>query len=286
MIAGADAADSTRANAAAAEAAPRFIAAQNTTAARCYTGSMTSARRIADLGATLLLVACGDPSAEREAASACAGYAAQASAAEIDATPRANETAEILALEATSTLVAAQALYERIEADLIVIQQLGFTAYTPLSEAPIDDLRISFDAEGWARAVAGQPLAWDCPNQAYGATVTLNEQWQFASVKFGEKRYRGALLAQEYGLLPHVTSSSRDSYFQDGPDSCLEQRGAQHFYVFDDARGDCPAGCMEHRYAGYESSPDGTVTKLGTFEQGKDPEPAWFAELLDCRSRL
>lgn len=220
------------------------------------------------------------------AAQSCAEYTPQATPAEIASTPRPDEAAELLTLEASGTLVAPGPLYQRVAADMAAIKaQEPFVIKKPLTDVPLDHLRIEFDFEGWTSVVKDKPFSWDCPNKAYGGSFEINYQWQFANVTFGQKRYRGELLEKEYALLAHVTKVSRELMFQDGPDACLEIEGEQHSYIFDDASGDCPAGCINHTYTGFRSLPGAIPTKLGTYDK-QGPEPAWFTALSDCRSRL
>jgi len=155
----------------------------------------------------------------------CSNYVAQAESSEVAQTPRANERAEILALEASSSLVAPQALYERVaaEIDAIFSAEPVLRMCKPLSEVPIDDVRVDFTEAGWKKVAAGHFHAWDCANATYGGTPALNSQWHTANVTFGDKVYRGALLEAEYDALPEA-SASRDTYFYDDRDACLESK--------------------------------------------------------------
>ena len=64
-------------------------------------------------------------------------------------------------------------------------------------------------------------------------------------------------------------------------------QGDQHFYIYDKAGGDCPAGCTEHQYYGFQVAPGAVVTALGVFDPAlPTPEPAWFGKLTDCQKRL
>jgi hypothetical protein len=157
--------------------------------------------------------------------------------------------------------------------------------FAPRSDVAIDDVRLDFTDEGWNQLAAGDYHAWDCANTAYGGTPALNSQWHFAVVSFADKVYRGAMLEQEYDALPN-SDASRDTYFYDGPDACLEIQGDEHFYIFDNATGDCPSLCISHEYTGYQAQLGSPPTKLGTFDPAQGAEPAWFAALTDCRSRL
>jgi hypothetical protein len=225
--------------------------------------------------------------------SACAGYAPQATPAEISKTPRPDADAEILAIEAANTFVAPDALYNRIaseRSDIIAAEPVVGNLHPRTIVYRPNPLRVELSPGGWQAVATGTYNEWNCPNQAYGAAPTLNTQWEFVTLEFGGKRFHSVLLGKEYTALPNVTKSYQDTYFYDGPDVCLEIQGDQHFYIFDDASNDCPSGCMYHRYFGFQVETAGSaVTKLGTYvyDTHLPPnEPAWFTQLADCRARL
>ncbi len=219
----------------------------------------------------------------------CTGFSPKASPSDIAQSPRANPVAEILAFETQGTLVAVDSLYQRLDEELtqIVAAEPGLAAMMPISSVYSGKpLRLQFDPSGWASVSSGEYTGWECPNQAYSGSATLNLQWSFAEVSFSGKRFHAGLIAAEYAPLPHVTSSMVDTYAYDGPDLCLEIKGDEHFYIFDQASGDCPAGCMYHDYTGFSANAGALVVKLGTYNPKAGAEPAWFTQLADCRTRL
>lgn len=219
----------------------------------------------------------------------CTGFVPKASSSDLAQSPRPNAVAEILAFETQGTLAAVETLYQRVDQELkqIVAAEPSLAGVTPISSVYSGkSLRLEFDASGWSSVSSGKYTAWECPNQAYSGSTTLNLQWSFAEVSFTGKRFHAGLIAAEYAPLPHVTSSMVDTYAYDGPDACLEIKGSEHFYIFDQASGDCPSGCMYHDYSGFSAEADAPVMKLGTYNPKVDAEPAWFAQLMDCRKRL
>lgn len=223
-------------------------------------------------------------------AGACAGFVAKASPAEIAKTPRANESAEVLAIETSGAFVAPDALYERIVSELPAIESAEplVAGMTPFSFAKSNSLILGFDSAGYAAYKAGTYADWKCPNEAYGMTqVSDVGSLAYVTLEFGDKRYNTLLLAKEYVGLPHVTSADPNSMLGDGPDVCLEIQGDTHFYIYDKAGGDCPAGCTEHMYYGFEVAAGAAVKKLGSFDPAlPTPAPAWFEKLKECQKRL
>lgn len=237
----------------------------------------------------LSLASCGGATSD-SSAGACAGYAPQATAAEIAKTPRADSNAEILALETAGTFTANDALYDRVSGELAAIAVLepAVASIRPLSAVSRSDLAVTLDGEGFKSWTDGTYHAWDCANAAYGATVTASPLVpSVVSVRFGSKRYQPGPLAKEYAALAHVTAAQPDYGTTDGPDVCLQIDGDTHHYVFDQAGGDCPAGCTTHQYFGFEAKPGGVVTAQGSWTSASPmPEPAWYTQAADCRSRL
>lgn len=226
------------------------------------------------------------------AAPSCDGVVPLATPAELASTPRADQDAEILALEAGTTLVASPAIYERVTRDLAALR----AAYPDLaSEPPCPTwqdravLHVHFDAEGYALMKAGSYDAWSCLNAIYGGDPG-GPQWidQSAFVALPDRRLRYDLLAAEYETLPHVTDVLTDSSTGDpGRDACLSIDGTTYSYIFDRGTGpNCDAVCLHHRYAGFTTAADGTITALGVFEvdplDDPPPPPAWLAERRAC----
>ena len=91
--------------------------------------------------------------------------------------------------------------------------------------------------------------------------------------------YSTLLLAEEYGKLPGVTHSEGNGFGGDGPTICATKGPTTWHYVFDDASGDCPAGCIDHAYRHFTTEPDGAVMDLGSWDsKGGTPRPEWAVQ--------
>jgi hypothetical protein len=224
--------------------------------------------------------------------SSCLTYTPKAPPNAIAKTPRQNEAAEVLALEASGEFVAPDALYERVvlELDAILKVDPSVAGLKPLSLQTRANYIVMFDDIGWSAYKSGTYHAWDCANLAYGTTGTelVSDSLKIITLKFGDKRFNQSLFVKEYSAMPNIREVTSNQS-GDGPDVCLEVQGDLDFYIYDRASGDCLAGCTEHQYTAFSVAPGAVVTKLGTFEPGVGsslPEPAWYSQLLACRKYL
>lgn len=218
------------------------------------------------------------------------GYTPQATAQELAKSPRKNATSELLAIETTNSFVASDALYDRLVAELsqIFILDPSVSAISAFSPTNTGSIIVMFDAAGWADYQAAAYHKWDCLNQAYGAV----DQGALGSIQgtvlaFGGKRLNGELLAKEYASLSGIASADPNTLGGDASDVCLEIKGDTHWFIFDAAGGDCPAGCTTHYYSAFSAAPGLVVTVLGSYDPSTDvTAPKWFDDLADCRTRL
>jgi len=204
------------------------------------------------------------------------------SAAELAATPRADTNLEQLALKLSSGIVADQAVYDRVVRDVGAIRasnpRLANIGYFPLMDART--LLLTVDAPTYEAMKADRYDAWSCLNRAYGAE-------DFSFVDFGSFVVTDALrgtydmlrVAAQYRGLPGVQSASPNLLGGGGATICLTQEGATWHYVFDQASGDCPAGCIDHEYTHFSTSAAGDVTNLGT---PSPSERAQYASDASC----
>jgi hypothetical protein len=240
-----------------------------------------AAARVAVLVSAFAAFGCGE---DETADEACKEYIARAPPSEVAKTPRENMSAEVLALETDGTFLASDARYERIASELEAIGELTpVTRYIQprtVSWTDFLDVRLTDSSS----AAVHETL--DCPNQAYGATVS-SVTWETAHLQFGGRRFNTKLLSEEYESLPNVEDANGRTMLHDGPDVCLEDQGGLHVYIFDEASGDCTAGCMNHKFYGFTATPEVGVTSLGSYDPASaEPEPAWYTKSLACRARL
>jgi hypothetical protein len=125
-------------------------------------------------------------------------------------------------------------------------------------------LGLSVDQETLAQMQGGSYHAWDCLNRAY-----VSERVDFVpgSVPYVSLSLKGIYelqqVAAQYATLSGVKSAEPDSGGGDGPSICLTREADLWHYVFDQASGDCPAGCIDHSYRHFTTNAAGAVTSLG-----------------------
>lgn len=215
----------------------------------------------------------------------CSDYVGQATPEQTAMTPRDDAEAELLAIEASGEIVAPQPLYDRVGPELAAIRAdeptlVGIVARPSWPPSSVD---VTLDEEGRAAYDAGTFDAWDCPNELYHATAIEDGFLGSLVVRFAGL-YDVQQVLVDYQAVEHVVSAEPELVGgDDGPDVCLSIAGDLHTYIFDDAGGDCPAGCTEHLYTGFTVALDGTITALGSFDPALPmPAPTWFEDAGAC----
>ncbi|WP_438011759.1 hypothetical protein WME89_25820 [Sorangium sp. So ce321] len=240
-----------------------------------------------------LLVGCFSLASYGEGADAadCARYRPLAPPAALASTPRADEEAELLAIEATSELVAPERIYQRARRDLAAIRA-AHPAVRDLRAAPDWSNSLLVRLNGGARESVRNNNAVACLNRVYNAKAMrplVDDMPELVVIEF-KGRYNIPVLAREYARQPGVSYAEPDSRVGDGDDVCLSIAGDRYHYIFDEGAGDCPAGCTSHTYWGFSTTPDGTIQPLGMFSPDRGPgsesRPGWFADLDECRQWL
>ena len=218
---------------------------------------------------------------------ACGNYQGLATPAEIAQTPKENAEAEQMTLEATDAFIAPQDIYERVVGELAAIRT-NYPAVANIEARPNwadSTLIIGFDDEGKAAVRSGTYTDWNCANTFYGMNQIddgLLDSLGAVILNFAG-RFNIPLLAAGYGNLRDVRYVQPNDIIGDGDDVCLSIDGESHFYVFDTASGDCPAGCISHTYRGFSVDAAGHITELGTWEKNfQDYTPMWLQNLSAC----
>ncbi len=196
--------------------------------------------------------------------------------------PRANPTAEILALDTSGEVVAGEALYQRISAELSGLRS-AFSNRTNVEASPCFPNSIVATL-GDSRE---STTLFDAYNTLLRTQLALLGDGKTVVVKF-DGIYNIKTLAEQYDALPNIEFATPDVTRSDGSDICL-QRSANdsHLYIFDQGSGDCPSGCKQHVFSGFTVDADGNIADLGSFQPLTDAvEPDWFAEASSCRRYL
>ncbi|WP_437785580.1 hypothetical protein [Sorangium sp. So ce1097] len=218
---------------------------------------------------------------------ACPGFEPLATPEELALTPMEYPGAELLAREATNSFIAPLDVYERVKRDLAAIHALEpDVAGISGSRSTAGSVEIRWTEAGKAAVDAGTYPAWDCLNSYYGATAVRHFDVPPVSYVRFDANFDDEKLAMEYAKLPDVEFARTEGLGGDGSDACLSIDGEEYSYILDLASGDCQAGCTDHVYYGFTTTPDGAVTPLGRHANSDPAEPGWFTELEECRRRL
>ncbi|AKU99828.1 hypothetical protein AKJ09_06492 [Labilithrix luteola] len=210
---------------------------------------------------------------------------------ELALTPRADEEAEALALLVDGTFTATSASYERIRRDLAAIRahEPELSSVRGQKFVPVVSLTVD-DASTIEAMESGAYHAWDCLHARYGwdkpTFSHYSQGWQSAS-GWLNGRYAPKMMRALYEQLPSIRRANSGAGGLDGPRVCATREADDVFhYVFDDASGDCPSGCMHHHEYYFVSTTDGRITRKGEFETGPDAiHPDWVLAygMANCR---
>jgi hypothetical protein len=150
----------------------------------------------------------------------------------IDFAPKENEEAELAALCLSGELVASDSLYNQILSDLAAIR----AAFGDTFEVVV--------------RVSGEYHAWDDLNKYYQITTirTSLTPAYGAAVLYFHGRLHPYRLGGVYRGLPGVTYTEPNGLIGDSPNIYLRQTGRAITYLFRDAWGDCPSGCIDSEY--------------------------------------
>lgn len=200
----------------------------------------------------------------------------------VPSSPRADSSAEILALDVSGEVVANQALYQRINAELTGLRS-AFPSRTNVDAAPCFPSSIVATL-GDSRA---STTLFDAYNTLLRAQLALLGDGKTLIIKF-DGIFNAKTLAEQYDALPNIDFAAPDVTRGDNSDICLEELpNNSHLYIFDHGTGDCPAGCEQHSFSSFTVDADGNINDLGDFQPQNDIEvPAWFTDAASCRSYL
>jgi len=182
-------------------------------------------------------------------------------------TPREDTNIELLALKFSDRVVAEQDVYDRLVKDLSSIRAQDPSIASINYFAPNDgkSLLLTVDVPTATAIANGNYHSWNCLNDAYGAT-NIN-QMSVGDTGFVELTLRGNyrldIVSKQYAKLEGIKSAGPAIGGGDGPTICLTRTNNLWHYVFDDASGDCPAGCTEHAYKHFTTDQTGAVVDLG-----------------------
>lgn len=201
--------------------------------------------------------------------------------AEITQSPREDEDAERLALRATDALVAPEARYQRILADLKAIRAAvpnpGASGVFPTFGTTAVFLQLT---PAISQAVAaGTYRGFDCLHAWYGAKRVKPLTSVDMAIVYFKALYHPQRIMAAYRVHPDVLGTEANTAYGGGDDIifCNASFGGTHRYLFERGWGDCPAGCINYAYRGYEVTESGEVTLLEPSDIG-EPLPGGVTE--------
>ncbi|MBN1606746.1 MAG: hypothetical protein JW940_08935 [Polyangiaceae bacterium] len=211
---------------------------------------------------------------------------ALATAEELAATPREDPNLEQLAASHSDGIVADQAVYDRVVRDITMIREeaedISGIDYWPPNDGKT--LLLMVDAATFEAMQADSYADWDCLLDSYPVDDIQYEEHthdRYVVQIVLRGIYRLDPIAAQFAELSGVSSALPDFFIGDGPTLCLTPSDSVWHYVFDQASGDCLAGCIAHSYTYFTVSSDGaTIERVGSWGTGSasSPAPDWVAE--------
>ena len=205
----------------------------------------------------------------------------QGTPAEIAATPRADEEAELVALFLGGGLTAPQALYQRVREDLAALRaahpEVAGAHYAPPHDGRT--LLFTFDPATADAVRAGTYAGWSCLNDWYGAVEIFAYTFDGAFVEFAGL-FDTERIAPEYALLPGVQTAEPNLAARGLPFTpylCPIGVGdTLHYFT---QTGGATARTIRH----FTSQPGGAPQPAGIWmPDTAEPEPAWRPLFEQC----
>jgi hypothetical protein len=203
----------------------------------------------------------------------------------ISDSPRTDIEAETMALILSGELTAPQELYEGIRSELSEIRAKYGDVMTA-NKRPLGDIRfwlhwevsqliLEFEEPYLTQVREGRYTGWNDLNAALDLA-----QIDALVTRFFLLRFHGVLntcrLIPLYRDLPGVTGATRNSLSGDSATIFPRETGSGRTYVFREAWGDCPAGCINQEYFYFVKGDEG-YELVGKYAP-PEPPPSWWDE--------
>lgn len=197
---------------------------------------------------------------------------------QIAKTPRSETNLERLALTLTDKVVAPQSIYDRVVRDVKQIRSNH-------SEVAGIDYLGPHDGKTLIVKAADKQTKQAIDNGTFGEWSCLNRHYVEKSVDHLFDRtftlelkgiYDLKLVAGDYDALPSLEYAETNRRAGDGPTICASRSGDTYHYIFDEASGDCPSGCIDHEYWYFEVTVGGTISTQKYWD-GSGDRPSWMS---------
>ncbi len=206
-----------------------------------------------------------------------------------DVTPREHGEAEIVALWLSGELIAPQELYEEIRDGLTELREqfkdsIPAVYYQPRPHWVSGEIAGMFSEEAAVRVRSGTYSDMDSLNEALRLSRmdTLNVDWYNPKLLYFHLYFEGRLhperLIEMYERIPsllwvdngYVFIGDRSQYYPWVIDDGVS-------YLFREAWGDCPAGCIYSEFW-YFREVNSTIEYVGHWDRQAEPPPSWWDE--------
>jgi hypothetical protein len=171
-----------------------------------------------------------------------------------DFTPKDNEEAELIALYLSEELIAPNSLYNQVLKNLAAIRSTFGDDFEPINHISFTPpwiagcLIIRFDDTTAQKIANDEYHAWDELNEKYQVTDTTDISPLGTIALYFEGRLHPWRLAELYVNLPGVVYTELNYRIGDFPNIYPRQTITGITYLFRNAWGDCPDGCIENEY--------------------------------------
>jgi len=197
---------------------------------------------------------------------------------------RGDSESELAALWLSGERVAPSDLYQTIKSDLSDIR----TAYLDsISEVDTEfrppwvpsQIIVGFTEEGVRKLRTGEFPEFDELNDLFHLTeldTKLTSTTPRAVLTFAGNQHPQRL-SDPYGELDDIVYAEPNGYMGDWSNVYPWRLADGMSYLWRDAWGDCPAGCINSRFWYFRVTELG-IEYVGTFQYHVDPEPPWWSE--------
>jgi len=188
---------------------------------------------------------------------------------DLEATPRADQNLELLALSVSGTVVARQEIYDRVVRDVTAIRASHpeIEGINYLWRDSGNQLLMQVDSRTFAAIEQHAYHDWDGLNARWRLVDShiLVAALQSLILQFNGIYYMAAV-AREYAALSGVAYAEPNSGLGNGSTICLTIECDWYRYVFDRTGGDCPAGCTSHHEFGFSTDNLGAIAFEGEWD--------------------
>jgi hypothetical protein len=185
---------------------------------------------------------------------------------------------QLLALRLGDSMDVEPAIYCRLLRDLTVIRaadpRLATIPYRPKAEGR--SIRVGFDPGTWSMVKEGTYRVWDQLNRQFGP-VRIDRSLDGVAYIDLRVAHKLAPICARYAALPAVLYAQPKTLLGDSSTIFVTRDGPIWHYLFDEASGDCPAGCTVHKVNYYLVKGTARPEYVGSWDGSGAAIPDWIS---------